>query len=253
MSPELIVRKTDDSIDPLRMIATVVRNRALIGRLARRELEARYRGSYLGILWVVLLPLFMLGVYTFAFGVVFRARWADAGSDSPWVFAIFLFAGLSVFSVFSEMVSRAPMLMLENPSYIKKVVFPIEILPVVTLTTALFNFAVSLLVLLALHVLVIGPPPWTAILIPLALVPLALFSLGISWFLAALGVYLRDLRQIITVAVTAVMFLTPIFYPSSAIPESVRPLILLNPLSTIVETARNVLFFGRCRTGGPGP
>src|SRR5215210_5284158 len=103
MAPEMMVRTAGSSISPLSMLDTILRNRTLIWRLARRELEARYRGSYLGLLWVILLPLFMLGVYTFAFGIVFKARWSDAAADSPWVFAIFLFAGLSVFSVFSEM------------------------------------------------------------------------------------------------------------------------------------------------------
>lgn len=251
MAPDLTIRKADESISPLAMVGAIVRNRNLIWRLARRELEARYRGSHLGLLWIVLLPLLMLSVYTFAFGVVFKARWAEANTDSPWVFAIFLFAGLSFFNVFAEMVARAPSLMTENASYIKKLLFPIEILPVVQLLVSLFNFMVSLILLLAMQFAVLGPPPLTAFLTPLALLPLALFSLGLTWFLSALGVYLRDLRQIVGVAVTIALFLSPVFFPVSAVPVEVRSIIQLNPLSTIVETGRNVLFFGRVPDWGP--
>ena len=235
------VRRLPDPFAPLR---DAWRHRTLVLRLARRDLESRYRGSVLGLAWTVVNPLIMLTVYTFIFSVVFKARWGTGGSGGTAEFALYLFSGMILFSIFSECVARAPGLMLENLSYIKKVVFPLEIMPVVVLLVALFNAAISFAILLAFHLAVRGLPPPTAQLIPQVLLPLCLFALGLSWFFASAGVFLRDLRQMVNVLITVMMFLSPIFYPLSAIPEDLRAMILLNPLTLLLERSKDVLFWG---------
>jgi len=222
------------------------RDRRLVLRLAAREIAARYRGSLLGALWLVLLPLMMLAVYTFAFGVIFRARWTGADgavTDTP-AFALILFAGLSIYSIFSETVNRAPSLVLENPSYVKKVVFPLELLAWVALLVSLFNFAVSMLIFALFYPFVFGVPPLSVLWLPLTIAPLALITLGLSWFLASLGVFLRDIRPVVGVLTMAMLFLSPVFYPLDAAPESARWLLALNPMAPILEQARALLFWG---------
>jgi lipopolysaccharide transport system permease protein len=248
-TPRVLHQSTAESgwatLSPKSMLTSVYTNRQLILRMARRELEGRFKGSRLGILWVILQPLLMLAVYTFAFGVVLQARWGQDSSGSPWEYALFLFTGLLVFNVFAEVVGRAPALMLENTSYIKNMVFPTEILPVVALLVALFNFAVGFVVLIVLYLVQRGLPPLTSLFIVLPLLPLGLFTLGLAWFFSALGVYVRDLRQLVAILIPALMFLSPLFYPVSILPETVRPFIMLNPLAPIIESMRDLVFFGR--------
>lgn len=220
-------------------------HRSLIGRLTRRELAARYRGSMLGVVWAVLTPVLMLVVYTFVFQTVFKARWSAGADSGNGEFALLLFAGLILFNIFAECVARAPGLMMENISYIKKVVFPLEILPVVVLLSALCNAGIALVVLGVFYGPVFGAPPWTALLLPLPILPLVLLTLGLSWFLASAGMFLRDIRQFIGVAVTMLMFLSPTFYPASALPEEMQWLMLFNPLTLVLEQARDLLFWGK--------
>lgn len=229
---------------PFALFQTAWHHRSLILRLARREIDARYRGSVLGIVWAVLNPILMLAVYTFVFSVVFQARWGATGGSNT-EFALLLFSGLILFNVLGECLSRAPGLLLENVSYIKKVVFPLEILPLVSLAVALFNAGIGFVILVVFHLMVAGLPPPTALLLPLVLAPLCLTTLGLSWFFAAAGVFLRDLRQVVGVAVTVLMFLSPIFYPMTAIPERFRAILHLNPMTAILEQSKDLLFWGR--------
>lgn len=228
---------------PRDLVATLWNQRELIRGLVWRDIAGRYRGSFGGILWSFLTPLLMLGVYTFVFAGVFKARWSHAG-ESTGDFALALFAGLCVFNLFAECVGRAPSLILHNVNYVKRVVFPLEILPVVSLGTALFNLAVSFSAWLIGYVVLNGLPPPTAVAFPLVLVPLVLFTLGLTWFCAALGVYLRDLSHIVGIVTSVLLFMTPIFYPLAALPERFRPFLGWNPLATIVEHARAVLLWG---------
>ncbi len=230
------------SSSPLALLRSLVRNRALVVSLVRREVVGRYRGSAMGLLWSFFNPVLMLGVYTFVFSVVFKARWSG-GSDSRTEFALVLFAGLMVYNLFAECVNRAPGLVLANVNYVKKVVFPLEILPVVALGSAAFHLLISLGVWLLFYLLFFGVPGWTALLLPLVLAPLALVTLGISWFLASLGVYLRDVSQVVGVVTTVLMFMSPIFYPISALPEAFRPLMQASPLTLVVEQTRDVLIW----------
>lgn len=232
------------SISPAEMVGSFWRNRSLIKTLIHREVVGRYRGSLMGILWSFFNPVLMLSVYTFVFSVVFKARWGNA-SDSKTEFALILFAGLIVFNLFSECIIKAPALILTNVNYVKKVVFPLEILPWVTLGSALFHTLISLGVWLIAYTILFGIPHATTLLLPLVLLPLPLFIVGLTWGLSSLGVYLRDVTQFIGIFTTVLMFLSPIFYPASALPENYRYLLLANPLTIVIEQTRNVLFWGK--------
>ena len=232
------------SPSPKEMVASLWRNRTLIRSLVYREVVGRYQGSILGIAWSLVTPILMLLVYTFIFSVVFQARWNTDG-DSRTEFALILFAGLMVFNLFAECVTRAPSLVLDNVNYVKKVVFPLEILPWIIMGSALFHFVVSLGVWLFAYGALIGMPHWTAFFGILIVAPFTLFVMGISWALASLGVYLRDIRQVVGIAVQALIFLTPIFYPASILPENIQFLIYINPLTPVVELMRDVVCWGR--------
>ena len=231
------------SASPKEMLASLWRHRGLIKASAKREVLGRYRGSVMGLLWSFFNPLFMLAVYTFVFSEIFKARWS-ADSESKTEFALVLFAGLIVFNLFAECINRAPGLILSNVNYVKKVVFPLEILPFVGLLSALFHGAISLGVWLLAYLVLFGIPHPTALYLPLIVLPFILFIMGLSWALASLGVYLRDVAQLISPVTTALMFLSPIFYPATALPEAYRHLLYLNPLTPVIEQARAVLYFG---------
>lgn len=232
------------SISPRELVASFWRNRKLIATLVKRDIESRYRGSFLGMLWSFFNPVFMLAVYTFVFGVVFNSRWNTA-SNSKTEFALLLFVGMIMFNLFAECANRAPSIVLANTNYVKKVIFPLEILSWVILGAALFNWIVSLIVWFFFYLILFGLPHGTALLLPIVLIPFALFVVGLTWALASLGVYLRDVSQFIGIIVTALLFLAPIFYPLTAVPEKYRSLLLLNPLTPIVEEARDVLVWGK--------
>lgn len=217
----------------------------LIYSLTKREVLGRYRGSVLGLVWSMVTPLMMLGIYTFVFGMVFQSRWVSGdGAASPGEFSVILFVGLILFQLLADTVTRAPSLMLSNASYVKKVVFPLEILVPVTLGTALFHALVSLIILLPFVYLVFGGIPITTVLLPVVVLPLIIMVLGLSWFLASIGVYLRDIGQFVGTAVTALLFLAPIFFPLTALPIWLQPWLKFNPLSLPVNQAREVLIFG---------
>ncbi|MGR8978629.1 MAG: ABC transporter permease [Gammaproteobacteria bacterium] len=232
------------SISPKEMASSFWRHRSLVKAMIQREVIGRYRGSIMGILWSFFNPVLMLAVYTFVFSVVFKARW-QTGSDSKTEFALVLFAGLIMFNLFSECINRAPRLILSNVNYVKKVIFPLEILPWVALGSAIFHASISLGVWLIAYLLLFGIPHVTVLLLPLVSLPLPLFIMGLTWGLASLGVYLRDVSQFIGIITTVLMFLSPIFYPASALPEKYRIFLLLNPLTPAVEQARDVLFWGK--------
>lgn len=233
----------DYSISPREMFFSFWRNRNLISALTKREVVGRYRGSFMGILWSFINPLLMLAVYTFVFSVVFKARW-NTGSESKSEFALILFAGLIVFNVFSECVNQAPELIRSNVNYVKKVVFPVDILPWVSLCSALFHCLISFCVWLFFYVVMLGLPSLTILLFPIIVLPLALFVMGLSWALASLGVYIRDVSQFIRIATTVIMYLSPIFYPATALPENYRYLLFFNPLTPAIEQTRDILFSG---------
>ncbi|MBT8562127.1 ABC transporter permease [Polynucleobacter paneuropaeus] len=226
------------------LINSLIKNRQLIYQMTKREVIGRYKGSVMGLAWSFLNPILMLTIYTFVFSVVFKSRWGISDSDSKTEFAFILFTGLISFNLLSETINRASSLILININYVKKVVFPLEILPVINFGAALFHFLISFAVLLIAFVLINGYMNWTAILLPIVMLPLAFVILGISWFLASLGVFARDFGQIVGVITTLALFLSPVFYPISAVPERFRDWIYCNPLSFIIEQAREVIVFG---------
>ncbi|CAB3688942.1 Teichoic acid translocation permease protein TagG [Achromobacter mucicolens] len=233
-------------INVVRDMAT--RHRQLIVQMVKREVLGRYRGSVLGLAWSFFNPLLLLIVYTFVFSVVFKARWGGAGASatqSHGDFAVILFAGLIMNNLFAECLNRAPSLVLSNISYVKKVVFPLETLAVIAFGSATFHLLVSFVVLLIAQLIFLGNIPWTIIYLPMVLVPLALFCLGLSWFLAGLGVYIRDTAQAVSLLTIVLTFVSPIFYPLSAIPNRMQFYVKLNPMTFVVEETRNVLIFGK--------
>jgi len=227
----------------LNIFISLQRNYPLILQMVKREVIGRYRGSFLGLLWSFVNPVLMLTIYTFVFGFVFKARWGQSDTDK-YEFALVLFAGLIVFNLFSECISRAPGLILSNVNYVKKVVFPLEILPWIALGSALFHTGISLGVLLLFLAILGHGFSWTMLYLPVVLLPFLLLIIGLSWLLASLGVFIRDVGQLIGMALTVLMFMSPIFYPLSALPESIRPYLLLNPLTFVVEQVRNILLWG---------
>jgi lipopolysaccharide transport system permease protein len=233
------------SIHPAMIFHSLWQHRNIVWQMTKRDVVGRYRGSFMGLMWSFLNPLFMLIIYTIVFGFIFKNKWSD-GNTQVLEFSTILFAGLIVFNFFAECISRSPNLVLNNVSFVKKIVFPLEILPWVTLGASLFHASLSLLVLLVFHFFIHPSlPSWTILFLPLVFLPLILFTLGVSWFLAALGVYVRDVTQTISIIIPALMFLSPIFYPMSAVPKGFYLVAYLNPLSFIIEQTRSVLLWGQ--------
>lgn len=219
----------------------------LAWEMARRDVFARYKGSVIGLAWSFFYPVLMLGVYTFVFGVIFRSRWASADGDVPLTseFALILFSGLVVYGFFSECLNKAPLLVAGNVQFVKKVVFPLAVLPVSTVLSALFHMAVSLVVLLLAMLVLKGSFPPTIVAFPLVVLPLVMATLGCTWLLSALGVYLRDLSQITPLLTTMLLFLSPVFYPITAVPPTFRRVVELNPITGVMDGVRDALVFGR--------
>ena len=228
---------------------SLLHNLALVRQLTARELHARYRGSFLGAAWLVLVPLLMLAVYTFVFTVVFPSRW-KGGTGAKAEFAILMYSGLVVFGFFGEILGRAPRLIVDHANYVKKVVFPLDALVWVMVGPAIFTLGMNLLILVAFIALMGMPLPATVLLEPIYLMPLVLLTAGLGWLLASVGVFLRDLGQVIGVVVSALMFVTPIFYPVSAVPPSMQALLHLNPLTYYVSACRSLAVVGELPSTG---
>jgi lipopolysaccharide transport system permease protein len=231
-------------LNPAHLARGLWGHRSLIYRLARREVDGRYRGSVLGGLWAFVNPLVLLLIYTFVFGVVFRSRWPEAIDTGLDEFAFILFCGLIPFGIFSETIIRSPTVILNVPAYVKRAIFPLETLPVSLLGSVLVHGAVSVLVLLAARLILRGVLPWTVVLLPLVLVPLLFLTLGLAWFLASLGVFVRDITMGVTLVAQILLFVTPIFYPVTAIPPELGSWLGLSPLASVVENTRRVLLWG---------
>ena len=215
----------------------------MIVQLTKREVIGRYRGSVMGLLWSFLFPLLMLGVYTFVFSVVFQSRWGTVGGGKS-DFAVIVFIGMIIHGFFAECLNKSTGLVLNNANFVKRVVFPLEILVWVSVLASLFHAVVSVLVLLLFIVATHGAIPWTALTFPLLLLPLIFCSAGLSWMLASLGVFLRDVGQVIGVLTNVLLFLSPVFFPVSAVPMEFQRIMLANPLTFVIEQSRQVLIFG---------
>jgi lipopolysaccharide transport system permease protein len=225
------------------MIAVLTRNQGLVRELVRREFSGRYQGSFGGMAWSFAQPLFLLAVYTFAFGVVLKARWGFPGGTAS--YSLMLFAGLIVFNAFAECLGKAPMLIVANPNYVKKVVFPLEVLPWVMALTAIFHALIGITIWFAGYIVIVGAPKPGALLFPVLFVCFFPLLLGMGWLLSALGVIVRDIGQLTAMLTHALLFLTPIFYSVDAVPPMLQGALMLNPLTFVVEELRLVLFFGQ--------
>ncbi len=226
-------------------IKIILKNRDLLFQLVKRNIAVRYKGSVLGLFWSLAQPLMMLTVYTFVFSVIFKARWGIDNSDSKAAFAIIMFCGMAVFNIFSESVTGSCSLITGNPNYVKKVIFPLEILPIAQVSAAtVLGFIWFGLLLLGAIIFMKGLA-WTMLLLPLVLIPLILLSCGLSFLAASLSVFFRDIQHLIGVIIQILFFMTPIFYPIQAIPEQYRWVMQINPLSSIVEQARTIFLYGK--------
>jgi lipopolysaccharide transport system permease protein len=231
------------SLGPFDFTRRAWRHRDLVWQMTERDARSRYRGSAGGLFWVAFHPLLMLAVYTFFFTEVFPTRWGGMqGSRAD--FALVLFIGLLLHGLLAETMQRAPTLVTGNANLVKKVVFPLDLLPLVSLGSTVFHFAIGMAIWLAFHLFVRGLPPPSALWLPVCLVPLLLLALGIAWMLASLGVYLRDVNHVVPVLATVLLFATPIFYPLDALKGAMRTLVLAGPLTVPVEQARRVLIDG---------
>lgn len=233
------------SANPGAMLASLFMNRHLITQLARRDIVGRYKGALIGVAWSFVTPILMLAVYTFVFSVVFKARWGGTAGDSRGQFALIMFVGMLVHGLFAEIINRAPGLVLANPNYVKKIVFPLEILPPMVGLSALFHTAIGVIVFLLAFLLLGGSVSWVALFLPLILLPLLVLAIGLAWFLTSLGVYVRDVGQVTGIITTVMLFLAPVFYPLENLPENFRWVVQLNPLTFIIQQAREVLVWGR--------
>lgn len=234
-------------LNPLAPIRSVWLHADLIRGFAAREILERHKGAFLGVAWNVLLPLIQLGIYTFVFGILFENRWNKGGLPPHWDFALTFFAGQLFYHVFAECANRAPVVISSRPNLVRKVVFPLEILPVTVVCAAVVHAAISLGLLLVVLLAVTGSVPWTVVLVPVVALPLVMLSLGVTWGLSAVGVFVRDMRQIVLVVTQLLMFMTPLFYRVDRIPERypfLRAVVEYNPLSVIVENARRVVLWG---------
>lgn len=231
--------------DPFSFIYYIFPHKNLLYQFSKREIVSRYRGSVLGLAWTVLQPIFMLCVYTFVFSVVFNARWGNTQAGGKAEFALVLFVGIITFNIIGDTINAAPTIILSNVNLVKKVIFPLEILPVAKLVGVLVNALVGLMIALIGILLVWNKIPLTSLLFPLAWLPVLLFALGCSYFISALGVFIRDVQPTVALLVTVLFFLSPIFYPLESVPEPFRGICTLNPIAIYVEASRSLLIWGK--------
>lgn len=232
------------SLSPFMVLTSMSAHWNLIRQLTKREIASRYRGSLLGMLWAFLHPMVMLTVYTLVFRGAFGMRWGQEG-ESALDFGLLLFSGLIVHALFAESIHRAPYLIVNHSNYVKKIVFPLEVLAWTSLGSALFHATISALVLIVFYGFLHHALHWTMLLVPLLLLPLSLVTIGISWFLASAGVFVRDIGQASGPLTTVMLFLSPVFYPAAAFPEAYRVLLYANPLTFLITQAQDMLIWGK--------
>jgi len=232
-------------LNPIAMVRNLWSYRELALQMAKRDIQGRYRAARLGLLWSVLNPLILLAIYTFVFTEVFRVRWTDTGMESRGMFALTMFCGMLLFNLFSEVVTRAPQMVVSNPNYVKKIVFPLEVFIISGLLSGLFNMLIGYVVWFIGWGLVVREWPQPSMMwFPVVLVPVCLTTAGVSWVLASLGVFVRDVGHIVVLAVQVLFFATPIFYPIDRVPQPFRRVLELNPLTHAIEDIRHVLMNG---------
>jgi lipopolysaccharide transport system permease protein len=215
----------------------------LIVQLARRELAARYKGSAGGILWAVLTPLVMIAIFTFVFAKIFGARFGARGS--AWEFALYLFCGLLPWTAFSESVQTSTQTIVSHANLVKRVVFPLELLPVSHVIASFMSQMFGTVALLIAVLIIQGRLHLSILWLPVVAVPQIVATLGAAWLVASLGVYIRDMVQAMSLILMAWLYLTPIIYPESVVPERYGWLLNLNPFTPLVRSYRQIMLEGR--------
>jgi lipopolysaccharide transport system permease protein len=238
--PQFVIRRSL----PIRVFTDLARSRYLIRQFLQRDISGRYRGTFFGLFWSFLSPLLMLAVYLFVFGFIFKSRFGVQKNESTFDFGLALFCGLNLFNLFSDVVLRSPTLVLQYPNFVKKVVFPLEILPVVATGTAIFHCLVAFLPLAIGLSISRHEVPFTVLYLFIFLVPLSLLTCGASWIFAATGVFFRDIQPVLTAAITILMFMSAIFFPLQAVPENWRGLIGINPMVHLIDSGRAAIVWG---------
>lgn len=249
--PDPIVLRTPNPtpmwrlLNPVRLVRTLVPHRELIVQFAMRDLQQKHRGTYLGLVWAGLTPLLMLAVYTVVFSTILKARLSGNPDEGPLEYGLLLYCGLMVLQIFTGPLGRSPGLIVSKKNFVKKIIFPLEILPVSVVLSTLMYSGIGLVLLLVAHFVLGGQLHATMLLFPIVLIPAVLLAVGVGWILSALGVFLRDIDEIVTTVVQRMLFLlTPVFWSIDIIPERFRPLVHLNPLASVVDGARRTLLQG---------
>lgn len=227
------------------LVRVFINNYELIFQMMKRDVTARYKGSVFGFAWSFINPIIMLLIYTIVFSIIFKVRWGIDEIESNSQFALILFVGLIILNMFSEVLNRSSGLILNNINFVKKVIFPIEILPIITSGSALFHAVINIIVLMVVFIVFNGYIHISVLYLPIIFIPFVFMSLGFSWMIASLGVFLRDLGQVIGLLTTVLMFLSPVFYPISAVPYQLQKIIMANPLTFIIEQSRAVIIWGQ--------
>ena len=229
----------------MKAIKSLITNHELVYQYTKREVEAKYRGSRVGFIWTVINPLIMLSIYTFVFSQVFNARWGNGNTEGGTIeFGLNLFAGLIVFNIFAESIAKAPTLITSNPNYVKKIIFPLEVLGYAVCGSALINALSGLLILTGFKLIYEGGVNISILLIPVIWIPLTLTCTGLTWVLASLSVFLKDIGNIVSPIISILMFMSPIFYPASMIPEGIRSIVVINPIAMFISFTRELILEG---------
>ena len=221
-----------------------MKNSYLLQQLIIKDFREKYKGSLLGVMWSFMIPLFMMVIYTFVFSEIFQPVWSTQPS-SKFEYALIIFCGLSAFNMFSEVMTRSVGIVTGNVNYVKKVIFPLELLPLAVCTVAFVNCVISYGILLIANLILTHVVYITSIELCLLFIPLFMTCLGVSYALAALSVYFRDIVNAISILVMILMYVSPIFYSLEAAPRQFRYIAAINPLAYIIENARSVCIYGQ--------
>jgi lipopolysaccharide transport system permease protein len=218
-------------------------NRHLLKTLVVRDIHAKYRETIFGYWWLVIYPVLMLSTYSFIFGGIFQSRWLNQGGMSD--FVAMLYCGLIIFGIFSDAITRSTTIIRSQANFVKKIIFPLEILPLVIVGSAVYSALVSLGLLVLLLLVTKFSIPLTAVFIPLIFIPFIILVAGLTWLLASLGVFFPDMTQLVSVSTTILLFLSPVFFPLESVPALIEPFMMFNPLTFPIVELRNILLLAQ--------
>lgn len=221
---------------------------SLLKQFTKREIEKRYKGTFLGLLWSFFTPLFMLAVYAVVFGFIFKGSYGHPG-ETKMQFVLGLFCAMLLWEFVAAALASSSTLIVQNSNLVTKMIFPLEILPIAMIGAILVHVAIGFVPLVLLMIVSQGMIPLSALSLVLIFVPVVFYSLGLTWIISALGVFLRDIGAAMPAIITILMFMSAIFFPISAIPEAWRWLVMLNPVAILISMARDALVFGQWMNG----